>query len=113
MSGEIVYFEVPGNDVQATRGFWGTLFGWEFTESDFPGYSMIHGPTPMGGTPHGGSGQHPRIFFGVDDIAATTASVRELGGTVTEPVTIPAGASANCADDQGVEFSLFEAVPSR
>lgn len=113
MSGEIVYFEVPGNDAEATQRFWSTLFNWAFAEGNFPGYSMIHGPSPMGGMPHRDSGQHPRIFFGVDDIAAATARVRELGGTAAEPVTIPAGAFANCTDDQGVEFSLFEAAPSQ
>jgi len=111
MSGEIVYFELPGNDAEATQRFWGSLFGWRFTEGNFPGYSMIDGPNPQGGTPHGDPSQHPRVFFSVDDITAATTRVRELGGTAEEPVTIPAGASATCTDDQGVQFSLF--APAR
>lgn len=108
MSGEIVYFELPGNDLEATQRFWGSLFGWRFKEGNFPGYSMIDGPTPMGGTPHGDSSHYPRIFFSVDDITTATTQVRDLGGTADEPVTIPAGAFANCTDDQGVQFSLFQ-----
>ncbi|WP_158542888.1 VOC family protein [Phytoactinopolyspora halophila] len=86
MSGEIVYFELPGNDVEATQRFWGSLFGWAFNEGNFAGYSMIDGPSPMGGTPHGDPSHHPRIFFRVDDISAATTRVRELGGTAEESV---------------------------
>ncbi|WP_330231714.1 VOC family protein [Nocardia sp. NBC_00508] len=113
MSGEIVYFELPGNDARATEQFWGSLFDWTFRVGNFPGYSMIHGSNPIGGTPHGDASQHPRIFFSVDDIAAATTRVRELGGSADEPVRIPTGAFANCTDDQGVQFSLFEAARSQ
>lgn len=106
MAGNVTYFELPGKDIEATRTFWGSLFGWEFREGNQPGYSMIEGPTPLGGTPHDDASKHPRIFFAVDDIDAAVARVRELGGTADDPVHIPSGAFANCVDDQGVEFSL-------
>jgi predicted enzyme related to lactoylglutathione lyase len=79
MSGNITYFEVPSSDIEATQRFWGSLFGWEFREGNFPGYSMIDGPTPMGGAPHEETSQRPRIFFAVDDInAAVVRCVRPL-----------------------------------
>lgn len=108
MAGNVTYFEVPSNDIAATQRFWGTLFGWEFREGNFPGYSMIDGPTPLGGAPHEDSSRHPRIYFSVDDIHAAVARVRELGGSAEDPVSIPSGAFAHCIDDQGVEFSLSE-----
>ncbi|MEV4062172.1 VOC family protein [Nonomuraea dietziae] len=108
MSGQITYFELPSTDIEATQRFWGSLFGWTFYEGNFPGYSMIQGPEPMGGSPHGDSSRHPRIFFAVDDITAAVARVRELGGTAEDPVSIPSGAYAHCTDDQGVEFSLSQ-----
>jgi len=108
MSGDIVYFELPSNDLETTRRFWGSLLGWTFNEGNAPGYSMIEGPTPMGGVPHDDPAQHPKIFFGVDDIDAATAQVRELGGTAEDVVTIPSGSFANCTDNQGVHFSLFQ-----
>lgn len=110
MSGEIVYFDLPGKDAETTAKFWESLFGWEFKEGNFPGYSMIHGSSPMGGTPHGDTSRFPRIYFSVDDVNAAIERVRELGGKADEPVTIPAGAFANCVDDQGVEFSIFQAA---
>ncbi|GGW88581.1 VOC family protein [Streptomyces lomondensis] len=110
MSGDIVFFDLPGKDAEATAKFWQSLFGWEFKEGNFPGYSMIHGPNPMGGTSHGDTSQFPRVYFSVDDVNAAIERVRELGGTAGEPVTIPAGVFANCVDDQGVEFSIFQTV---
>ncbi|RJL35722.1 VOC family protein [Bailinhaonella thermotolerans] len=108
MSGQVTYFELPSGDIEATRRFWGSLFGWEFYEGNFPGYSMIKGSEPMGGAPHDDASRHPRVFFAVDDLGAAIARVRELGGTAEEPVVIPSGAYAHCADDQGVAFSLSQ-----
>lgn len=106
MNGEVTYFELPSSDIATTQQFWGALFGWKFNEGNFPGYSMIQGPKPLGGTPHDEPSRHPRIFFAVDDLEAAVAQVRELGGTADDPVTIPSGAFAHCKDNQGVEFSL-------
>lgn len=108
MSGELVYFELPAKDAEATQRFWGSLFGWTFHEGNVPGYSMIDGSAPLAGSPHGDPSPHPRVFFGVDDVTTETRRVRELGGTTEEPVTIPAGTFARCTDDQGVQFTLFE-----
>lgn len=108
MSGQVTYFELPSGDISATQRFWGSLFDWTFYEGNFPGYSMIKGSEPMGGSPHGDASRHPRIYFSVDDIEAAVAQVRELGGTAEDPVTIPSGIYAHCTDDQGVEFSLSQ-----
>ncbi|WP_206511673.1 VOC family protein [Rhodococcus sp. BGS-1C] len=108
MVGNVTYFEVPSSDIEATQRFWGSLFGWTFRGGNLPGYSMIDGPTPMGGAPHEDSSRHPRIYFAVEDIHAAVARVRELGGIAEDPVAIPSGAFAHCVDDQGVEFSLSQ-----
>jgi hypothetical protein len=49
----------------------------------------------------------PRVFFGVDDIEAGVARVRELGGEAGEPQEIESGFMAECRDDQGVPFGLW------
>lgn len=74
MAGNVTYFEVPSSDIEATQRFWGLLFGWKFHEGNFPGYSMIDGPTPMGGAPHEDASRHPRIFFAVDTSWSMTLS---------------------------------------
>lgn len=106
MAGNVSYFEIPSTNIDATRDFWNALFGWNFREGNFPGYSMIDGPTPLGGSPHDETSQHPRIYFAVPDIDAAVAKVRELGGTADDPVAIPSGAFALCANSQGVKFGL-------
>lgn len=108
MNGRVTYFELPSSDIDATQRFWGSLFGWTFQEGNFPGYSMIHGPEPMGGSPHDDTSRHPRIYFAVDDIETAVTRVRDLGGTAGDPVTIPSGAYAHCTDAQGVEFGLSQ-----
>lgn len=110
MGAEIVFFDLPGEDIEKTAHFWESLLGWTFVAGNFPGYSMIEGSSPMGGTPHGDASTFPRVYFGVDDVDAAIGRVRGLGGTADEPVTIPSGRFVHCRDDQGVEFSLFEAA---
>jgi predicted enzyme related to lactoylglutathione lyase len=111
VNGEIIFFDLPGKDIEKTTRFWESLFGWTFKEGNFPGYSMIEGSSPMGGTPHGDASRFPKVYFSVDDIDAAIDTVRGLGGSAGDPVTIPAGTFVDCTDDQGVVFSLFAAGP--
>ena len=36
MPGQIVHFEIPADDTQQGREFWGSLFGWEFEAAPGP-----------------------------------------------------------------------------
>jgi predicted enzyme related to lactoylglutathione lyase len=56
----------------------------------------------------GAVGSSPRLFFGVADIAAGVARVRDLGGHADDPVAIPSGRFARCHDDQGTPFTLWQ-----
>src|SRR5438874_5172502 len=40
MPGEIVHIEIPADDTEKGREFWGSLFGWQF--QSFPGPSEYH-----------------------------------------------------------------------
>ncbi|MBA2331915.1 MAG: VOC family protein, partial [Actinobacteria bacterium] len=40
MPGQIVNFEIPADDTQKAREFWGSLFGWRF--ESYPGPSEYH-----------------------------------------------------------------------
>jgi predicted enzyme related to lactoylglutathione lyase len=50
------------------------------------------------------------VYFEVDDLDAALERVRALGGETGEPQGGGAGRYANCRDDQGVEFSIFQAA---
>ena len=49
-----------------------------------------------------------QLWFVVDDIHRAVATVRELGGTATDPVEYDSGWASDCTDDQGMEV-LFVA----
>ena len=109
---EIGYVTFATPDTAAASRFYGALFGWR-TEGGEQGadYAHVANTTlPMGLTP-GPVDESPVLYFRVADIAATTARVRELGGTVVSEATYPSGPNAVCRDDQGREFQLWTPAP--
>ncbi len=108
MDGRVSYFEIPVEDAGRAERFYGGLFGWRFEAGNFEDYFMIPNATPVGGLDASGGEPHPRVFFGVGDIEAAVARVRELGGEADDPVGIPSGHFARCRDDQGTHFTLWQ-----
>jgi uncharacterized protein len=112
MAGNLVHFELPSHDSAKAREFWGSLFGWSFQPpwGDMD-YHMTDGLTPGGAiygaeqTPVG----HFVIYFDTEDIDASVARVRELGGTAEDRQPIPSvGWFSRCKDVDGNAFSLFQ-----
>jgi uncharacterized protein len=107
VAGDLVYFVIQTDDPERAKEFYGSLFGWDFTEGNVPEGFNIEGTTPPGGVFGGGKGWCPSVYFSVDDIDAALAKVRELGGEASEPEAIATGHMAHCRDDQGREFNLW------
>jgi len=104
-----VTLEVPDGD-RAYR-FYGELFGWETSGGYQPGSYHVSSITPPSGI-HGREGAPEfRLYFRVDDIDATAARVRELGGQVLAVNQYESGGNAECVDDQGLRFDLFRPRP--
>jgi predicted enzyme related to lactoylglutathione lyase len=56
---------------------------------------------------------HPRYYYATDDIEASSAKVRELGGTAEAKAPVPThGWFAGCTDSEGNAFSLWQADPT-
>ena len=115
MPGRPVHFEFPAeDDARATR-FYGDLFGWEWNTADMGGdfqYHMVQFTEESGGavykSPDGLKG--PIVYFDTEDIDASVARVRELGGAADEKQPIPGvGWFARCTDTEGNPFSLYQA----
>jgi predicted enzyme related to lactoylglutathione lyase len=51
-----------------------------------------------------------QLSYRVDDIAAAVERVRAAGGHAHEPVRRPFGLLAECVDDQGATFHLWQPV---
>lgn len=63
---------------------------------------------PLGLLSARGEDPHVRLSYRVDDIAAATERVRLAGGRAGEPERKPYGLLAECADDQGTAFRLWQ-----
>lgn len=108
--GEAGYFtfEVPDDD--AARDFYGAVLGWRFSPGRVErGWNIEGTGLAMAGL-HGG--QEPggwRLMYAVDDLPAAIARVRERGGRAGEISRQPYGQTADCVDDQGLPFWLWQA----
>ena len=52
---------------------------------------------------------HANYYYATDDIEASIAKVRELGGTAEEKAPVPThGWFASCTDSEGTAFSLWQ-----
>jgi len=116
MAGQIVHFEIPADDTQKGRDFWGSLFGWKF--ESYPGpfeYHMtqISDRQGLAITNMEPGKKSTRAYFEVDDINKGVARVKELGGEANDSMPVPnMGWFATCKDPQGNEFGLWQIDPS-
>jgi hypothetical protein len=113
MTGHLVHFEIPADDTEQGRKFWGSLFGWQF-EAASPGPFEYHVAQISDGTGVAITDMEPgkreaRAYFDVDDIHAGIARVRELGGEASDPRPVPdMGWIAICKDTQGNGFGIWQ-----
>jgi predicted enzyme related to lactoylglutathione lyase len=116
MAGKLVHFEIPAQDDGRATKFYGDLFAWEWNTADMPGlaYHMTQAGDVGGAVYKGESaGGGPIVYFDAEDIDATVARVRELGGDAEDKQPIPGiGWFARCHDTEGNGFSLFQSDES-
>jgi uncharacterized protein len=117
MPGQIVHLEIPADDTQKAREFYGSLFGWTFEA--YPGspseYHMTRISDQQGAAISNmePSKKGTRPYFDVDDINAGAARVKELGGQAGDPMPVPSmGWFVTCTDPHGNEFGLWQTDPS-
>lgn len=106
------WFEVGTPDVDASKNFYGSLFGWSF-QPDGP-YTMITAAgarQPSGGFFNTGGNIRPYAVFvvRVADVDATATQVEELGGkVVVAPMKMDDGmVVAYVNDPNGSMFALY------
>jgi predicted enzyme related to lactoylglutathione lyase len=106
MSHPIVHAEIRSSDPDATRSFFGELFGWTYpNEGAFPGYTFVETGVPgalyTAISPLQGDGDLVTFFVGVDDMDAALADTVRLGGLVVQrPVEVPGVRFALISDPQ-------------
>jgi predicted enzyme related to lactoylglutathione lyase len=103
MSSDLGYYTILVSDLERGKAFYGAVLGWTFGED----VGHAADSNPPGGL-SAGAGPGVRIYFRTSDIRAALERVRDAGGEAAEPVLYKSGWSADCRDDQGVSFSLWE-----
>jgi uncharacterized glyoxalase superfamily protein PhnB len=103
------YVTLFSPDLDRSAEFLRELFGWETERGGAGGYHVGNTTPPLGLAP----ADEPRadLFFKVADFRGTLEKVRELGGSVEEPVQYASGWSAACRDPQGLAFYVSEPAP--
>jgi uncharacterized protein len=121
----IVHFEIPADDVERSKKFYGDLFGWKIEK--LPAENL-----PPGGTEYwvitttddkdsraAGGGMYKRHrpeqqgilnYIHVESVDDYSAKVKQLGGKVTlEKMPVPGlGYLAECSDTENNRFGLWE-----
>ncbi len=123
MSGRVVHFEVPYDDADRARSFYGDVFGWQIQPIPEMSYDMVStGPVTDQGMPSepgyvgGGLTQRgepvsrPVITIQVDDIDATLEKVSSSGGSaVGEKIQVgDMGFAAYFNDSEGNLMGLWQ-----
>ena len=112
----IVWFEIPADNVERARTFYGKLFGWKIER--FPGpkpYWHIDtggaDATPDGGMMERQCPEHSFTnYVGVPSVEEAAARVEKLGGKICmEKTAVPEmGYFVVCQDTENNTFALWE-----
>ncbi len=112
---KINYLEFPAKDIEATKAFFNSVFGWRF-EDYGPEYVAFFDAGMDGGffksnlTVSTDNGSALMVFYS-DNLEQTLSKVTAAGGTVIKPVfSFPGGRRFHFADPNGNEFAVWSAV---
>ena len=112
----VIWFEIPADDVARAKKFYGSLFGWKI--NPFPtmtDYQHIDTGGPDA-SPDGGlmKRMHPAhtitTYVNVPSVTKFMAKVEKLGGSICKPRTAVPGMGyfAICKDTENNEFAIWE-----
>jgi uncharacterized protein len=110
----IDYVEFPVHDIAKTKAFYGSVFGWEFTDYG-PDYcefrdGRLTGGFTTEGTPQPGG---PLVVIYGDDLTALSRSIEKSGGRISKPVfDFPGGQRFHFVDPNGYELAVWTAKAS-
>ena len=116
--GEFSWNELIASDEAAQKKFYTSLFGWKaeaFGDSEKTYTLFKQGDTMVGGMmkcPQPGSPSHWLAYVSVDDVDATVANAKKLGGkSAVEPMDIPdVGRIAVLIDPKGAAIGLYKSA---
>ena len=104
--GDIAYVSLWVPDEEQAADFFAGVLGWSYQGGS--GSRQVVGAVPHHGLV--GDQQRSTLFlcFAVRDVRAAAERVRDAGGRAEEPGQQPYGLIADCVDDQGMPFALYQ-----
>lgn len=125
MTGKVVHFEIPFDNADRARSFYGEVFGWQLMPMPEMDYTMVMtgpsdpetGPTETGfinggmfARSDGFPGKGPTVVIDVPSVDEALQQVRRAGGTVLceKEAVADMGFSAYLTDPEGNLIGLWE-----
>ena len=105
----IDYVEFGATDVEATKGFYSAVFGWEFTDYG-PDYTSFADGRLSGGFAKVGNvaGGGPLVVIYASDLEGLLASVKNAGGKITKEIfSFPGGRRFHFNDPNGNGLAVW------
>ncbi len=106
---KIDYIEFASNDIEATKRFYNSVFGWSF-EDYGPNYTSFSDGRLAGGFRSGDVGQvsGPLIVIYVEDLKQTEQHIRDAGGVISKEIfSFPGGSRFHFRDLSGNELAAW------
>ena len=108
----INYVEITVTDMDEAQHFYGTAFGWRFTDyaPTYAGIQAPEGDGEVGGLSLGQNVERggPLVLLYSDDLDATVAAVKDAGGTIAEePYAFPGGRRFTFFDPSGNRLGVW------
>jgi predicted enzyme related to lactoylglutathione lyase len=109
---KITYIEFVSTDLERTKQFYSTVFGWSFQDWG-PDYISFDGAGVSGGfakgEPHDGPGRFaPLVVLYSQDLKATEAAIVAAGGSITVPTfEFPGGRRFHFSDGTGNVLAVW------
>ena len=108
--GDVANVTMTTTDTDRAKAFYEAVLQVPFTMGH-PGLWRSEAITPpLGIFPARDAEPQVQLSYRVDDIAAAVERVRAAGGRADEPERRPFGLLAECADDQGMTFRLWQSA---
>ncbi len=105
----IDYLEMPVADIGRAKAFFGTAFGWKFTDYG-PDYASFEDGRLSGGFTHEGAVRpgSALVILKAQDLAEAERRVTAAGGRIVKPVfSFPGGRRFHFADPDGYEWAVW------
>jgi uncharacterized glyoxalase superfamily protein PhnB len=106
--GDVANVTMLARDTQRAREFYGAVLQVQFASAHPGAWRTDETAPPLSILSSRGAEPEMQLSYRVDDITAAVGRVRAAGGHADQPVRRPFGLLADCVDDQGATFRLWQ-----